>query len=149
MREELSKKCEELRLSQEETNLLYDLLGWNIGADEQVPPVSHRGLKVYKGLPWFEPEMAERITALCEKILGPYLQEVRDNPDGFFYAQYTHKTGSRGVGTILRQLGISSSDIDYDFINYLAPELLYRSFIRILASLLTLSGKYGLEQPTD
>jgi len=137
MKEDILKRCEELGLNQKESDLLVDLLGWNIGATGQAPPLSHRGLRVYSDLPWHESYVCDRITSLCEKLLGSYLFEVKADPDKFFHDYYTHKRGSRGVGVLLHQLGINSSIEDYSFIFYAAPELLYKSFIKLLAFLLS------------
>ena len=37
MSEEVIERCEELNFTKEETDLLYDLLGWNIGTTGEVP----------------------------------------------------------------------------------------------------------------
>lgn len=143
-------KCEELGLDQEESDLLLDLLGWNIKKTGEIPPKSTRGLKIYRGLPWYEPRTAEQIKALCERFLDGHLKEVQENPDQFFYEHYTHRTVSRGVGTLLRQLDITTSDVDYNYLDYIPPEGIYRSFAKILGHILHLyCENHGTKTPTD
>ncbi len=149
MREELAKRAEELGLREDEADLLADLLGWNISTTKQVPPLSHRGLKIYAGLDWYEPDTAERIKVVCEKLLGDRLVEATTDPDKFFYDNYTRRTMSRGVGTLLCQLDITTSDVDYSSLTYTPPEGLYRSFMRVVAFLLVSKENHGKTKASD
>ena len=139
----LDARCQELKLTTDQVVLLKDLLGWN---GEPFPPRSHRGVRVYNDMGWFEPARAQALDALLETLI----EKLGDGDLALFKADPDGLSG-RWVGLglpiisrliVIVQLGLEekclhNTQIEITVLAYKAPEQLMVYVTELLGFLLT------------